>query len=67
MIAKCYRCTVCNYIYDPRVGDPTAGIEPETLFEELPADWLCPRCGHGKEAFVPVPERVPNPRELDNL
>jgi flavin reductase (DIM6/NTAB) family NADH-FMN oxidoreductase RutF/rubredoxin len=47
-----YRCTVCDYIYDPEVGDPNSGIEPGTPFEELPDDWLCPVCGVGKDKFV---------------
>lgn len=46
-----YVCTICGYVYDPEVGDPEAGISPETTFEELPADWVCPVCGAGKDAF----------------
>ena len=49
---KKYRCTVCDWIYDPAVGDPEAGIEPGTAFEDLPEDWVCPICGLGKEVFV---------------
>ena len=45
-----YRCTVCGYIYDPEVGDPPR-IKPGTSFEELPADWVCPSCGVGKDMF----------------
>lgn len=30
---KKYRCTVCEYIYDPEVGDPDNGIAPGTPFE----------------------------------
>lgn len=44
-----YRCTVCDYIYDPEVGDPDGGIDPGTAFEEIPDDWVCPLCGVGKE------------------
>jgi len=44
-------CTVCNYIYDPAVGDPDSGIDPGTPFSELPDDWVCPVCGVGKEQF----------------
>ena len=47
-----YRCTVCDYIYDPTKGDPDSGIKPGTLFEELPDDWVCPICGVGKDKFV---------------
>ena len=25
-----YRCTVCEYIYDPESGDPENGIDPGT-------------------------------------
>lgn len=46
-----YRCTVCDYIYDPAEGDPENGIEPGTLFEDLLEDWVCPLCGVGKEMF----------------
>ena len=46
-----YRCTVCNYIYDPAAGDPDAGIKPGTSFDALPADWVCPLCGVGKDQF----------------
>lgn len=48
-----YICTVCQYVYDPRVGDPEHGIPPGTPFADLPDDWVCPICGVGKEAFEP--------------
>jgi len=48
---KKYVCTVCNYIYDPAVGDPDNGIAAGTAFEDLPEDWVCPECGVGKEFF----------------
>ena len=46
---KKYKCSVCGWIYDPAAGDPKHGIVPGTPFEELPADWHCPRCGAPKE------------------
>mgnify|MGYP000473221770 CR=1 FL=1 len=46
-----YVCKVCGYIYDPENGDPENGIEPETPFEKLPDDWVCPVCGAGKDMF----------------
>jgi flavin reductase (DIM6/NTAB) family NADH-FMN oxidoreductase RutF len=46
-----WTCTVCGYVYDPAVGDPTSDIKPGTPFEDLPADWVCPVCGVGKEMF----------------
>jgi flavin reductase (DIM6/NTAB) family NADH-FMN oxidoreductase RutF/rubredoxin len=51
-----YECTVCNYIYDPEVGDPDGGIEPGTPFEKLPDDWVCPVCGASKDEFEKVEE-----------
>ena len=51
---KKYRCTVCEYIYDPEVGDPENGIAPGTPFEELPDGWICPVCGEPKEVFDPI-------------
>ncbi|MCM8799423.1 MAG: rubredoxin [Candidatus Omnitrophica bacterium] len=46
-----YRCTVCGYIYDPKIGDPDNGIVSGTKFEDLPEDWVCPECGVGKDMF----------------
>ena len=51
-----WRCTVCDYVYDPNDGDPDNGIEPGTLFEELPDDWVCPVCGVEKDKFEPYAE-----------
>ena len=45
---KKYRCVVCEWIYDPAVGDPDGGIAPGTPFEEIPDNWACPVCGVGK-------------------
>jgi rubredoxin len=46
-----YVCSVCGYVYDPEAGDPDNGIEPGTLFADLPDDWECPLCSVGKEDF----------------
>ena len=46
---KNYRCTVCDYFYDPEKGDPEEDIEPDTFFKDLPEDWNCPNCLIGKE------------------
>lgn len=50
---KKYVCIVCGYVYDPAVGDEDSGIAPGTAFEDLPADWVCPLCGVGKDDFKP--------------
>jgi len=49
-----HRCTVCGYIYDPAEGDADSGIKPGTLFEDLPAGWVCPVCGADKSAFEKI-------------
>lgn len=46
-----YKCTVCEYVYDPEKGDPDSGISPGTSFKDLPDDWVCPICGVGKDKF----------------
>ncbi|MHB8773214.1 MAG: rubredoxin [Syntrophales bacterium] len=48
-----YVCTVCGYVYDPALGDPEGKVKPGTPFAELPADWVCPVCGAGKDKFAP--------------
>ena len=53
---KKYICTVCDYIYDPALGDPDSGIEPGTAFEDIPDTWECPDCGVTKEDFEEVEE-----------
>lgn len=49
-----WQCTVCGYIYDPDEGDPQSGVAPETAFEDLPSDWVCPMCGAAKEDFEKI-------------
>jgi len=44
-------CTICQYVYDPALGDPDNGIPAGTPFESLPDDWCCPLCGAGKDVF----------------
>ena len=49
-----YECLVCGYIYDPKKGDPKAGIQPGMEFDALPDDWVCPECGVEKDQFAKV-------------
>jgi len=37
-----WKCTLCDYVYDPAVGDPDGGVAPGTAFEDLPDGWVCP-------------------------
>lgn len=48
-----YECP-CGYVYDPAEGDYENGIEPGTSFEDLPDDWVCPKCGAEKVYFEKV-------------
>ena len=50
-----YVCTVCGYIYDPAKGDPEGDVPPNTAFEDIPDEWVCPVCGSGKDMFEPEP------------
>jgi len=51
---KDYQCGICGYLYEPVHGDPEANIPPNTAFEDLPAGWVCPVCGAGKDQFTAV-------------
>ena len=46
-----YKCVICGFIYDPDEGDPASGINPGISFSDLPADYICPVCGAGKDEF----------------
>lgn len=46
-----YVCDICDYVYDPGTGDPVGGIAPDTPFENLPENWVCPICGADKTHF----------------
>lgn len=51
---KRYVCNGCGYEYDPAIGDIENDISPETLFEALPEEWICPDCGEEKDSFIEV-------------
>lgn len=48
---KLWRCQVCGFEYNEATGLPEEGIEPGTLWADIPEDWLCPECGVGKADF----------------
>ena len=48
---KTYVCDVCGWVYDEAAGDPDNGIAPDTKFEDLLEDFVCPLCGVGKDQF----------------
>lgn len=39
-----YVCSVCNYVYDEKRGEPHRNIKPGTKFEDLPENYVCPVC-----------------------
>lgn len=48
---KKYVCSVCGWEYNEEIGDADNGIAPNTKFEDLPEDFVCPLCGVGKDMF----------------
>lgn len=46
-----YVCIICGYEYDENLGDPENGIDPETMWDDLPEDFECPVCGVSKDEF----------------
>ncbi|MDR0800618.1 MAG: rubredoxin [Endomicrobium sp.] len=46
-----WKCSACGYVYNPDLGLPNDGVAPETSFEQLPDNWVCPVCGASKSAF----------------
>jgi len=47
-----YVCGVCGYVFDEAVGDSDSGIEPGTIWADVPDDFACPVCGVGKDEFA---------------
>lgn len=52
--AQVYQCRNCLTQYDPRYGDPGAGISKGTPFSALPATYKCHVCEGAKEDFQPL-------------
>ena len=46
-----WKCKICGYIYDPEKGDSDGNIPPDTPFNKVPDDWVCPVCGAPKDMF----------------
>lgn len=51
-VGKTYVCGGCGYEYKPELGAPDSDVQPGTLFEKVPEDWVCPECSQGKERFI---------------
>ena len=35
---------ICSFKYNREKGEPESGIKPGTPINEIPDDWICPRC-----------------------
>lgn len=46
-------CTVCNYIFDEKVGEPRQDIPASLKFDDLADEWRCPECNSAKDMFQP--------------
>ncbi len=51
---QCMLCSVCNWVYDPEIGEQNQGVEPNTPWSLVPDDFLCPECHLGKDVFVEI-------------
>lgn len=49
--SKTWICLVCGWVYDEVAGSPEHGIAPNTPWQQVPSDWVCPDCGAGKKDF----------------
>ena len=52
-----YVCELCGFIYDEEKGLADSGIAAGTAWADVSADFECPGCYCGKEAFDKRPER----------
>lgn len=59
-------CTVCQWVYEPELGEPNQGVEPGTAWGQVPEDFLCPECGIGKEVFEPCASTLSTNIDKDN-
>ena len=50
-----YKCP-CTYIYDEKNGCAEFRNPPGTVFQKLPDEWACPKCGYEKECFRKLEE-----------
>lgn len=51
-------CSVCQWVYDPVLGEPNQDIVPGTEWSDVPETFLCPDCSLGKGVFDPISDEV---------
>ncbi|MBH1966906.1 MAG: rubredoxin [Pseudomonadales bacterium] len=44
-------CSVCQWIYDPAIGEPMQDVQAGTPWCDVPDYFLCPECSLGKSVF----------------
>jgi rubredoxin len=54
-----WKCSVCGYVYDEEIGEPSTNTPSGTKFSDLPETWRCPVCGADRRAFSSVGEETP--------
>lgn len=54
-----YKCTICGHIYDEAIE--------KVAFEELPEDWVCPKCLAPKSLFIKIEEQVKSKEEQTSV
>ncbi|GAB2950461.1 anaerobic nitric oxide reductase flavorubredoxin [Hafnia psychrotolerans] len=50
----CMICSVCQWVYDPKLGEPLQDVAPGTTWSDVPESFLCPGCALGKSVFDPM-------------
>lgn len=58
-----YVCSICGFVYDESTGYEKDGISPNTKWEDVPDNWVCPLCGATKSDFVLQKEQKKDPIE----
>ena len=54
-----FSCQNCRYVYDPQ-----SKVDDGVPFDELPGDWLCPKCFKAdKSEFIEVKDGKPGQKE----
>ncbi|MCU8071688.1 anaerobic nitric oxide reductase flavorubredoxin [Shewanella sp. SM32] len=53
-------CTVCQWVYDPKKGEPNQDVIAGTPWTQVAEDFLCPECGLGKSVFAVIKNEVTN-------
>lgn len=50
------KCEECGWVYEPERGFPVSNIPPNTAWEDVSSDFVCPMCAADKDHFAPLEE-----------